>query len=554
MQLNIFIEMKNYTKKFTLSNNSTSEIYTKGTVDYSNSETIFSFPVYPDIISPSFTITKEIDIKNIGSSEIKNPLIFTDKKIDYYNLKEFVDDITKDQKRDINKILSIFDFIFSNVHFAQDPEIIHDKENFIFDKKSKPWKPYISYEYTRSNETLDVLRNINSYGMGNCLSVVMIFNSMCEVLNLKTRIVHIKDHYVSEIFVDNKWRFVDPLLGVYIFDNNNLIEVKDIIKNKNLTDDIHFKYVRKNDYLGNDDTYILNKSKWDNYRELFSEYEICNYPKYTQEKYLSLILKPNDKLKYRFYNTGKYHTFVTPNRYNHNRPQHRISTSTFYRNFNIKHNDEDYIINLPYPIVGCKILFNYTDNIKEFIIKAENKTISIIPISEECIIDRNLDVLNNPAIHKLDFSSLKNVNFKIEIDFQVLIDTLPDLKIGGNIINYQSSTSNDKIEIKYHYTKRDEQIPNTPKIEDIFIYDGLLHIKLIKNKSITIYNIRVIEKNGIINPQFNRYIRNSEINLKNILTQTFSNIITIEIRSMSIEEVWSDSCLIKINKKTGQII
>jgi hypothetical protein len=99
---------------------------------------------------------------------------------------------------------------------------------------------YNAYDYRddleRDLEVHNIFKFINIYGYGVCKQFVLIMNYLLDIFEIENRVLYLGknakpefDHFAIEVFLNNKWAYFDPNIGIYFTDlENNILSINDI--------------------------------------------------------------------------------------------------------------------------------------------------------------------------------------------------------------------------------------------------------------------------------------------------------------------------------------
>lgn len=113
----------------------------------------------------------------------------------------------------------------------------------------------------------------NSIGSGFCNHRSAVSNLIWNEMGLKTRLIHLDGHAVSEVFTKSKWQVIDVDNGIYFSDTaNTILSLNEIIKNK---DKINIKYIKESTSISL--IYMLLNREY--FLNLFTSFENNNLDK-----------------------------------------------------------------------------------------------------------------------------------------------------------------------------------------------------------------------------------------------------------------------------------
>jgi len=321
--------------------------------------------------------------------------------------------------------------------------IIPEKSSFTDEEKAiKIWK-YLTNNTTHDHAAIETfpvnsLNNpillLNQFGYAFCLNAASALANLAELAGLKSRIVHLNKHTVTEIFYNNSWHMLDADMGFYLKNpNGSIASVKNIHTNPSMLDVISESDLKKT-YTSK---YSLYRAYSENQpRSIQSPEELL--PPNTPNEFI-FTLNPKEEIL--FYYDWKSEYFWTK----YEKVPENYSNGLLISPTKIELDPFTSLIKefkLPYPILSsyiyssnlCKTpisIFFSLDN--ESWTKVEslcrNNTIAL---SSLFLKGFNASIINE---YYLKFSGLlSTLNLTIFTKFQVAPLSIPKLKEGNNTI------------------------------------------------------------------------------------------------------------------------
>ncbi len=468
--------MKKASFTFNSKNMEPKYIHLGGNVDEAATMIVHAYPPYPDFLAPTFIPLQSITVTNIGPSPIEGLRIMAGRSQTPWSIAEIVQEVTAGLEHDRCRIRALFDYIGQRFHFGQDPESLHADSMISFSTGDDPWRFYSGYDYLRSIETYSVLRQLHCYGSGNCVTACLLFNALCREAGFDTRMVHLRDHFVSEIYHDGQWRMYDPLCRVFVLRQGLPLGVAELHADPSLVRGLRWHYPANTERTRLDQTFGNRPSQLDDDLALFSRFTVYDSGFPEQESILDFALQPGDQIKWWTRFKGEFHTWLTPNQYNWIRPPHRAASGMLTRR--LKRDPKKRIkstIQLPYPIVGGRMICPHAPIPAQLIITGKLKAheLKFVQTSSGWVADLEPAVipLQSSAVHHLDIilEPGPEQDVIVEVRFQVHPDSLPSLILGSNTIGIATSSSDPELELKIIWEERMATLPPAPKALQVML-------------------------------------------------------------------------------------
>jgi hypothetical protein len=466
------------TVKFTFNseNSGPREICIGGNLDEAATMNVHAYPPYPDFLAPTFTPLQRLTVTNTGPTPIEGLRIMAGRSQTPWSIAEIVQEVTAGYDQERHRIRALFEFLGRRFLFGQDPESLHVESAVSFREQDHPWGFYPGYDYLRSRETYSVLRQLHCYGSGNCVTACLLFNAMCRQAGYKTRIVHLRDHFVSEVFHDGQWRMYDPLCRVIVPRNDLPLGVAELHREPSLVRGLRWHYPANTERTRQDQTFGNRPSKLDDDMDLFSRFTVYENGFPEQEPRLDFILQPGDQVTWWTRFQGEFHTWLTPNQYNWIRPPHRAASGMLTRWLKCAPEKRTSTsIQLPYPIVSGRLICPHSP-LRAFASipgKQEARELRFAETSAGWVagLETIVIALQSSAIHHLEIviESGTAQEATLEVGFQVHPQSLPGLILGSNTIGIVTGSSDPELELKVSWEERTAAPPTTPETPQVML-------------------------------------------------------------------------------------